>query len=835
MMSVGNVATIAGLKALPAPTTDVVQIVEGYAGAGDGGGGTFVWDTSGGAYSSGVSFTFLLNIHGDDIISRTAGSFLADGWTKGGEVTISGTINNNGTFRVTGVTATNLTVGGVSFTPETANATLINCGDKGTTFAPNGASAKGWWVRQFSDALNVKWFGAKGDGTNDDNDTTSIQAAINAASVQGLNGGVQPIVFLPAGQYLITSTLSVTSQGLTIIGSGNASAAGFSGTAPRTTIRTAFGEETTRTAAITLGAPIPDASWDSGNYVNTSQGVSVIGISFFGLDDTAILDNGWGSYQLGAYGIIDWGSGSLTIKDCDFQRLEGGILGVASDFDRVVKCSFQNCKVGAWFAQRSDQLIHEGGRYSKCDTAIKITGAKAHTYTTLSLDTCGSPAQAPIDIVTHAGSIRPSENITFVTPWLEYQNYGGKDFGDAGTIIPSYFNFDGNAVTNKGLAIVNPFCTQGGTPNAFVGNLVRVGNATGINILGDLRDHRGSNTANITATLTGDAVSSFTVVDGGHGFDMVPRISLIGGGGSGAKGTAVLSGDSINSVTVLAGGSGYNSAPIVFALMPMIYFFGSNAATAQIIGTADYLTVSTPLPGQFFAGDGMATPTVSIKTVDNLGINLDVINPPTDATAGRITVRQVGDVADKPLFETYEVQALDIDVRKRMNLNADVTNASWLYQMVDSAQGPANGDSKNWGVTGSNMLWNGGHLVVGSTHIWMDDFGVLRSKQSAPSVARDGYALGSPSSIASLSATNTPNVTGLTMAKTYGTNAIEFFGGGRVGQTLVIEATAGITIEHDAAKIKLDGSGDFAMAAGDTLSLAMFTDQIWTEIARAVV
>ncbi len=215
MMSVGNVATIAGLKALPAPTTEVVQIVEGYADAGDGGGGTFVWDSSGGAYSSGVSFIFLLNIHGDDIISRTAGSFLADGWTKGDEVTISGTTNNNGTFRVTGVTATNLTVGGVSFTPETANATLINFGDKGTTFAPNGASAQGWWKRQFSDALNVRWFGAKGDGTTPD--TASLQAAVDAAATTG-----GATVFIPQGVFLLAASIDLASR-VSIAGGGEGS------------------------------------------------------------------------------------------------------------------------------------------------------------------------------------------------------------------------------------------------------------------------------------------------------------------------------------------------------------------------------------------------------------------------------------------------------------------------------------------------------------------------------------------------------------------------------------------------------------------------------------
>lgn len=53
--------------------------------------------------------------------------------------------------------------------------------------------------------INAKRFGALGDGVNDD--TTNIQAALNAASAQG--GGV---VFLPAGTYKISAVLTVAAN-----------------------------------------------------------------------------------------------------------------------------------------------------------------------------------------------------------------------------------------------------------------------------------------------------------------------------------------------------------------------------------------------------------------------------------------------------------------------------------------------------------------------------------------------------------------------------------------------------------------------------------------------
>jgi hypothetical protein len=73
--------------------------------------------------------------------------------------------------------------------------------------APSGAAGKTVDIVS-SDTLpflNVKEFGARGDGVTDD--TAAIQTAINTA--QSAGGGT---VYFPAGQYLITSALTITAQ-----------------------------------------------------------------------------------------------------------------------------------------------------------------------------------------------------------------------------------------------------------------------------------------------------------------------------------------------------------------------------------------------------------------------------------------------------------------------------------------------------------------------------------------------------------------------------------------------------------------------------------------------
>ena len=82
----------------------------------------------------------------------------------------------------------------------------------------------------------------------------------------------------------------------------------------------------------------------------------------------------------------------------------------------------------------------------------------------------------------------------------------------------------------------------------------------GEEIVGDLH------LARATAAITGDAVSSFTITDGGEHYKsaLPPTVTITGGGGSGATGTAVVSSTGIvSSITVSAGGTGYTSAPSV--------------------------------------------------------------------------------------------------------------------------------------------------------------------------------------------------------------------------------------------------------------------------------
>lgn len=76
--------------------------------------------------------------------------------------------------------------------------------------APTGSVVRNVF-NYLEDTLNVKSFGATGDGTTDD--TAAVQAAINAASANSAGRSV----YFPAGEYKLTSTITITAA-VTIIG-----------------------------------------------------------------------------------------------------------------------------------------------------------------------------------------------------------------------------------------------------------------------------------------------------------------------------------------------------------------------------------------------------------------------------------------------------------------------------------------------------------------------------------------------------------------------------------------------------------------------------------------
>ena len=218
---------------------------------------------------------------------------------------------------------------------------------------PTGASSPSQGVGdKFGQvALNVKDFGAKGDGSTDD--TTAIQNCLNAAygtsgSPHGASVELNSPVYFPAGHYIITSALTLRSvRGAHIYGAGR--------------FTTAI-ENTTA----------------NGSVFTTN------GFEYSIVERMEIITNGTGN------GFnLDWdntGSAALqsnTFRDIYFtggaRGLSIGETGNMGSESLIENCYFQNHSVAGLHVRNANALANSviGGNFAQCALGIYVAAGSA--------------------------------------------------------------------------------------------------------------------------------------------------------------------------------------------------------------------------------------------------------------------------------------------------------------------------------------------------------------------------------------------------------------------------------------------------------------------------
>ena len=130
------------------------------------------------------------------------------------------------------------------------------------SFSPSGR-----WIRGYSGPLNVRWFGAKGDGSADDED--AIQNTIDYASALG--GGT---VFLPGGRYAVSRAIRLRSRAHVF---GEQSLAPFMGSSRPTSLATLYRKNS--------------GTYSTGEYDGANAVVAIEGVANFRLSDLNIDGN----------------------------------------------------------------------------------------------------------------------------------------------------------------------------------------------------------------------------------------------------------------------------------------------------------------------------------------------------------------------------------------------------------------------------------------------------------------------------------------------------------------------------------------------------------------
>ncbi|TMV52145.1 twin-arginine translocation signal domain-containing protein [Paenibacillus mesophilus] len=249
--------------------------------------------------------------------------------------------------------------------------------DNTGTIVVSTASSPGYRFKRIveTEAYNVKWFGAKGDGTNDD--TQAIRNAISAASAAG--GGV---VFFPQGTFIVSP------GGATRI--DLKSFVHLNGTGAKSVIKvknnpgdyaTIFGASS---AVLTEHVRISNLKFDQNPANNTSCNL-----------DTTRIDTNW--YQ---FCIMLYNYDHITIDNCIFDPV-CGVNAVTLNNPACRNATIRNC----YF-----RFVRGTGTTNYDNTSVYLNG-RNHTvsdcrfYTDISAKALGA-------IETHTGQSVIANNVT---------------------------------------------------------------------------------------------------------------------------------------------------------------------------------------------------------------------------------------------------------------------------------------------------------------------------------------------------------------------------------------------------------------------------------------
>lgn len=173
-------------------------------------------------------------------------------------------------------------------------------------------------------------------------------------------------------------------------------------------------------------------------------------------------------------------------------------------------------------------------------------------------------------------------------------------------------------VTNRGESYKS-------TPNVVFSSQVGATKATGIStMISGLVDFCETNT-NLYR------VQGVEIIDGGENYSRAPKVSFVGGDGSGAEAVSLIGNGSIRKINVTNGGSGYTTVPqITFVGV------GSTAAIARAIVEDGVVTAIRIIDGAY----GFASaPTITIQSPSASGIGTYYFNEVIVGSASSVTAR----------------------------------------------------------------------------------------------------------------------------------------------------------------------------------------------------
>jgi len=324
-----------------------------------------------------------------------------------------------------------------------------------------------------------------------------------------------------------------------------------------------------------------------------------------------------------------------------------------------------------------------------------------------------------------------------------------------------------------------------------------------------------TNLAAAQALVLDGFVLEVTVTNGGGGYDVVPNVQILGGGGSGATATAVVSKGLVVAIDITDTGSDYTSAPMIQIDPPATGLTNQTGATLNLpaVGTNDagtYFVVVTN-------GAGAVTSSNATLTVN---VPVYIVLQPTSQTvnAGGTANFSVSVAGDAPYgYQWYEISTNQATATALV-LNgfvyaANVTGGGSGYVTVPNVELVGGGGS---GALAVAVVSNGVVTEVIVTNTGLGYTGIPVIQIDPPT----GVAVaGQTSAICSLAGVTTNN------AGDYYVIASNNYGS-------VTSLLASLTIKNATSNV-VQNSGGPAMAltagkAGMSLAFSVATNSSWT-------
>ncbi|AET61467.1 SMP-30/gluconolaconase/LRE-like region family protein [Paenibacillus terrae HPL-003] len=244
-------------------------------------------------------------------------------------------------------------------------------------------------------SVNASWFGAAGDGVQDD--TAALQELINKTPDYS-------ILHIPSGRYKITSTLQIRKQGIRIFGIHKG--------------RYRQGKGVTSIEYYGTGPcfQIGDESLPSFSGFQNVQ-FHDLAIRYEGTD-RASLNNPFsqevkrGYYGKGALGIQDWKGGGVTLDNVLIEHFETAFWGYESDVDLFNCTEINYNKTGIHLQNRSSQFTSLALFTLGNDTALDLNSSNGARFLASQHIKDGSSGDIPI-------RIDDFMNAEFIGCWFE--------------------------------------------------------------------------------------------------------------------------------------------------------------------------------------------------------------------------------------------------------------------------------------------------------------------------------------------------------------------------------------------------------------------------------